>query len=488
MDTQDTTPQDQSYYDKIYKTNNITSETLNNNQSLVTLPTIKTDNTNYAGIIASGVSKTNSNEMPAYLKSLIESSPKPESNTDIYNNLYSTSGIDEKTKKVNDLTAQLESINAEASTANLTLEGGASGKDVTTQFLSRQQQEVTRQAAIKALPIQAQLSAAQGNLQAAEDKINTLFSIKSKDAENIYNYNKELRDKVFEYADKKEQEQLTAQQRSEDKQFTLMTSNLSNARNVANSIISSQPELAAQISAIDWTQPDAEKTFAKLQSQVRETPDMILDRQIKQAQLYKIQKETSLLGEPTSTEKAKEAAKLKTEQGIKDTMQEKVDLIDTIKSSGGESARVGTSPLTRKGVGWENVNPLTYLKVLGDTYSDLSGKGQQFAGGVHRLASQEFLDALIGAKQQGATFGALTDREGDALRAAATQLNDWEIKDKSGKGLGIWNIDQKSFDTELNRIKTLAQKAINGNNVFSDDEQSLLDNVFGQTNVADFYK
>jgi hypothetical protein len=54
----------------------------------------------------------------------------------------------------------------------------------------------------------------------------------------------------------------------------------------------------------------------------------------------------------------------------------------------------------------------------------------------------------------------LTDREGDALRASATQLNDWEIKDDKGVPTGVWNIDEASFKKELNNLKTLAQRAI----------------------------
>lgn len=88
-----------------------------------------------------------------------------------------------------------------------------------------------------------------------------------------------------------------------------------------------------------------------------------------------------------------------------------------------------------------------------------SGAAQNFIGDVDQLSSKEFIDNLINVKGQGATFGALTEKEGMALRDAATKLNNWKIADSSGKTIG-YNIDEASFVTELNRIKELAQKGI----------------------------
>ena len=131
-------------------------------------------------------------------------------------------------------------------------------------------------------------------------------------------------------------------------------------------------------------------------------------------------------------------------QDTADSLQLKVDLIDEIGKHQGLNSRVGPTALGRRAF----------------AIADKFGAGQDFAGSVKQLASQEFLDKLINVKAKGATFGALTDREGDALRAAATKINDWEIKDEKGIGIGEWNIDEKSFKAELTKIQTLAKKAL----------------------------
>jgi hypothetical protein len=116
----------------------------------------------------------------------------PPSTADAYTKAQEQTGILEKQKTVNDLTATLNSIVNKGKEAQLTLESQASGRDITGTFLGRQQQEISRQTAIQSLPVSAQLSAAQGNLSMAENNLNTLFKIYSDDATNAYNYRKDI--------------------------------------------------------------------------------------------------------------------------------------------------------------------------------------------------------------------------------------------------------------------------------------------------------
>ena len=90
-----------------------------------------------------------------------------------------------------------------------------------------------------------------------------------------------------------------------------------------------------------------------------------------------------------------------------------------------------------------------------------SGSAQNLIGDVEQLTSKEFIDNLINVKGQGATFGALTEKEGQALRDAATKLNNWKIPDPNNPNKAIgYNIDEENFIKELNKIKELAQKGI----------------------------
>jgi hypothetical protein len=193
-------------------------------------------------------------ETDGYNKTIMDyinssSENKPTSGQDIYSNLYNQSGItglQEKANVANNAVTQeqanLDAINARlnaivssAQQANLQLESGASGKDVTSTFLGRQQQEVARQAGIQAIPLQAQALASQakiqslqGNAQAAQtlltqaqEQVDKLFSIRSQDAQNEYNYKQKLLDTVYDYATKQQQQKLDEARLKNEQEFTL---------------------------------------------------------------------------------------------------------------------------------------------------------------------------------------------------------------------------------------------------------------------------
>ncbi len=197
-------------------------------QTGITLPETPGDTANYAGILASGQALTtpdgavDTDQMPAWLKSYLDTIEKPADLTKAYETIAEQEGLTAKQQEVANLTAELNSITAEAQQAQLTLEQQAGGRDITQTFLGRQQQEIIRQAAIKSLPVQAQLSAAQGNLALAQDKVNTLFQLKSEQEDRMYNYNKEIRNIVYDYATKQQQQLLDAQQKADDREFTLI--------------------------------------------------------------------------------------------------------------------------------------------------------------------------------------------------------------------------------------------------------------------------
>lgn len=513
----------QPYTVRIPNNNVITSDDLQPTTP-VQIATPTPDTTNYAGITG-GVYDSVLNDYNT-LKQKSESKLNTQENTasdietlmkditgktDYTAQVNKEQGVDTETENLNKFTQQLSDLNAQATSLNreaqaipLQVQEANKNTGATDAGVAPQTAGALRLNALKALSIAQQsdiaYAAATGSqmrLNAAKSKAQQIIDLKYKPLEDAlalkkqqYDLNKDI---LAEY-DKKRTEALGIQLEKEKQNLedirTREKRNSDNAISYAKyAMDGGQSDLAAQIQSLDISSETFEQDLAKLQKQIT-NPVAKLDIAIKQAQLAKLQKETSLLGEPTAKEKKEEADKLKSTQGQIETLRQKIGLIDAINNSGGISARVGTSPLTRKGVGWENINPLTYLKGLGDIYSDLSGKGQQFAGGIHQLTSQEFLDALINAKSQGATFGALTDREGDALRAAATKINDWEIKDKSGKGVGIWNIDERSFNSELEKIKELANASIlrSQGTLLNSEEQATLDEVFNNTNPSNFYK
>ncbi len=205
-----------------------------------------------------------------YLKKYLEGMEKPKDMTKTYEGIEAQEGLGEKKQAVADLSAQLNTITAEAQEAQLTLEQQAGGRNITSTFLGRQQQEIVRMAAIKSLPVQAQLAAAQGNLALAQDKVNTLFELKSEYEDKLYNYNKEVRQAVYDYATKREQRILDAQQREDDRAFTLLRDNLNYGQSLAKTAISNgQADLAAQIMALDPNSPNYPNALANLARGIR---------------------------------------------------------------------------------------------------------------------------------------------------------------------------------------------------------------------------
>jgi surface antigen len=125
-------------------------------------------------------------------------------------------------------------------------------------------------------------------------------------------------------------------------------------------------------------------------------------------------------------------------------LQDNITLVDKILTKDNLSAAVGPNLLTR------------------GTISRLTGSKAVAIADIQKLISNESLASLIEAKKNGATFGALSDREMDILSNAATSLSAYAIKDKNGKVVG-YEAPESSFKEELNRLKTSYQNLLNNN-------------------------
>lgn len=191
-----------------------------------------------------------------------------------------------------------------------------------------------------------------------------------------------------------------------------------------------------------------------------------LDNKLKQAQLNRTIKETSLLGKQTATESKAEAAALKEANSSIPVMQDKITLIDALSKHKGLTGSVGAYKVAR-------FTPFSIDKAA----------KQEFAGGIHKLVGGLTLDNLIAAKARGATFGALSEGELRILANSATAITDWEVKDDNGKGTGVWAIDQSSFKRELDTIKQYTQRALTQSQgtVFDEEEAALFGDLFNST-------
>ena len=415
-----------------------------------------------------------------YLKS-IEDAP---SSADAYLKAQRETDILQKQQLVNDLTGQLNGIVNRGQAQQLAQVG--QGRGIPEAIIGGIQAQIGRETAIAALPIQAQLSAAQGNLEMANDNLDTLFKIYSEDARNEYEYRKEVKKMVYEYASAAEKRELEKLDKLEERTYQEKQAILKDGKDYAKMAFENgQSTLGAQIMKLDINSPTYSRDLANLVNNIKD-PMLALNIAAKNAEIAKTLKETSLLGEPSAAEKKQIAADLKSAKSSIPATQDKIIAVDVLLESPGLASRVGTGILSRSPQGfWGTLGKITTVvgipELPMDIYRKMSGQGQEFAGGIHKLTSGLSLDSLIDAKSRGATFGALSDREMNILSSAATKLADWEEKDGNGIGKGYWNIDEGSFRGELKTIQELSRRALllSQGTIMSEDEQSLIDTIFG---------
>lgn len=172
---------------------------------------------------------------------------KQPSAVDIQKELDKKTGIDNLKQQEAEYTGQIDSIVKNSQAQSLALEG--QGRGQTTQFLGGEQARIQREAAVAALPVQAQLAAVQGKIQVANDYINKWGSLLIQDATNKYNQKVKTIEAVYNFGtaqDKLKFDNLTAQAKEKkDKEVALAS-----AKTKAISQALAQPGGASVVSAI----------------------------------------------------------------------------------------------------------------------------------------------------------------------------------------------------------------------------------------------
>lgn len=373
---------------------------------------------------------------------------KPETDqfSNAFNKIEKESGINNYRKDVNNYSNQLNAITSSRDAEILKLEG--QGRGQTQGFIGGEQARINREAAIVALPVQAQLAAAQGNLELAQSRVNTLFQIKSQDISAQNSYKTNLANSVMQYANAAQQNILNAKLGDIQKQEAAQQQAIQDAKQIALQAIEyGQSSLASRIMGLDPKSPtyaaDVRNVMAQLRKPVAATAPKAPTLQNFGTSDAPIWKEYDY---NTGTWKSVDGVTSSTNQvernkTIADELATKITNIGNLKRHKGLNSAVGAVGLGRVG------------------FTDAFGAKDEFIGKVEQLVSKEFLDTLISAKAEGATFGALTKPEQDALTNAATAIGQWRMTDKeTGKTTG-YDIDETSFKNELSTLLTLATKA-----------------------------
>ena len=226
-------------------------------------------------------------DFQSYLDNLIA----PPDSAEAYRKAQRETDILNKQQTVNDLTGVLNGIVNAGQAKQLSLTG--QGRGIPEAIIGGQQAEIGRETAIAALPIQAQLSAAQGNLEMANENLNTLFKIFSDDATNEYNYRKSVNEAIYTFTSGQDKVKVEQLQKLQDRAYAETQAILADGKAYAKMAFENgQSSLGAKIMKLDINSQTYQSDLADLQAQLKD-PNIEADRLIKQQQLIKLQNENA---------------------------------------------------------------------------------------------------------------------------------------------------------------------------------------------------
>jgi hypothetical protein len=412
-----------------------------------------------------------SKTMADTLKELSSLYQAPVNNESIQRRVDKEVGIADKKQAVANLTNQINAITSKAQADQLSLVG--QGRGVPEVIIGGQQAQVSREAAIQALPLQAQLAAAQGDLEMAQQHADTLFKIRSADAEaktNQYNKLVDYARDSFTKAEQAKVDEIRGQRNTNQADLNYYRNS---AKSVADELMKNgQATAAAQITSL--AQPDpSSPTFAQdlqsynqkvasIQSRYNVSKSGLIYKELPDGRAVMLDSQGNIVKEVSSAPVTKEEKQAlidsaETKKAIP-ALTDKINAIDNLIKSEGYKKVVGTAALGR-------------MPIL----SSFTGEAQDALGTIKQLTSRETLDSLINLKRAGGTLGALSDQERVMLQSAATKIGSWEILDEKGFGTGRYNVSEGSFKKELETLKGLTQRAINNARGVSKDNPLGLD-------------
>jgi len=201
------------------------------------------------------------NSLQDYLASIMDAP----SSADAYARAQRETDILARQQEVSDLQGQLNGIVARGESQQLAQVG--QGRGIPEAIIGGIQAQIGRETAIASLPVAAQLSAAQGNLEMANENLDTLFKIYSDDAKNEYEYKREVKKAVYDFASAKEKRELEKMDKLEERAYQ-ETQDLNDERSMYAKMAfeTGQSSLGAKIAKLDYKSPTFRQELASLSS------------------------------------------------------------------------------------------------------------------------------------------------------------------------------------------------------------------------------
>lgn len=221
-----------------------------------------------------------------YIENLLKSFQEKESGAEIDARLQRELGIKEKQQRVSSLNEQLNTIVNRGQANQLSLIG--QGRGIPEAIIGGQQAQIGRETAIAALPVQAQLSAAQGDLEMANDSLDRLFKIYKDEADNNFAFKKEVLAFTYQAATAKQKKKLEDIEKKEERKYQEEKEIRKEQQDYAKMAFeNNQASLGSKIAKLDYKSPTFKTDLSNLINKLQDP--------VKNAQLRKLNAEIAEL-------------------------------------------------------------------------------------------------------------------------------------------------------------------------------------------------
>lgn len=323
--------------------------------------------------------------------------------------------VQQQRQSLNDYTAQLNSVVAKQNQDLLSTRGTASANGVTEAVYGGIAATINREAAIRALPLQAAVAAAQGNVQLAQEYLTQVTALKTEQVNNEYEYRTNLINAVKDFATTEQKIRL------EDKRIEAK-----NILDVQNRKIEFEHDVSMENLRYQNNRAVAAAGKANTVPTIKSINGTDMQYNPKNGKW----EAPSGVGGTTTGQMAQA-------QG-----QATVQQITDLTTASGLNSAVGPNPFGR----------MTFA-------NSFTGNKDNFIAGVEQIRSNLTIEKLIAAKKQGATFGSLTEREGTMLANAATLIGSWAMHDDPNDKEKVtgYKTTESAFKAEFDKIKNFAK-------------------------------
>ena len=393
---------------------------------------------------------------------------------------------------MNNYTAQINSIVAKRDADMLSLEG--QGRGITETIIGGQQAQINREAAIRALPVQAQLAAAQGRLDQATEYLNTMFTIKKADADAKYNRSLKIIDTYFDYADKAEQRQFEEIKVKKAQQYEQQQQLLNTQNQLMQMALTNRAPKAVQDAILA-----SKDTTSAIQAAGVYGTDM-LNRQLKLEQIASarranqpgpVKRDTAVIeqdgkkllidaqtgevikdysGSSASTDALQKYEKATTE------LEYDMNVVQrALKNDFGLQTSVGA--LRNATLSGLVAGPNLVGGIVGATQARVAK--DNFLNDVNYLINKEGFQRLQEIKAASGTLGQITEKEFERVSKSASVLNSSAIRDDQENLVGFRG-DEEAIRRELNVVMQgymTIQDQLNAKMGLTEDELDEIDNT-----------